>query len=268
MDTNMSKALMMVGGVVIAIIIISVLTLFIRKIAPLQQQLEDIEALEQTAEFNKQYEVYNKSLMLGVDLISVINKAASNNKAYIDAYGVEDYIIYNYLINIEFNLKNNLEETLEVYYIDESGNEEICRDITKLNELKANGYYDEIFLALEKNRDEEIENKNSLWERDIVIKLNSGIYKLLPNEKENYDKDFEYCTSDIYNNIIVNAIELRQIVKNLSVQAIPNDLKKGVWTKAVYNTSAYNLKTKKFKCTSVENSSQTGRIIKMTFQEI
>lgn len=256
MDTNMSKALMMSAGVLIAVIIISTVTFFFRKLTPFQQQIEDIEALEQTAEFNKQYEVYNKSLMLGVDLISVINKAANNNKAYIDAYGNGDTIKNHYLIQIEFELKTNNFERLQVFKIGASGREEEIFDPYDKPEVfgaNADVYKVEIFNLLGNPSDEE-----DLWKRLDVPKLTAGNYSVLDENKKAND----YCTDEVYEHIIKNATNFRKIVKNTG------NLEINEWSQAILNTSAYNLKTKKFKCTGVINSSETGRIIKMTFEEI
>lgn len=256
MDTNMSKALMMSAGVLMAVIIISTLTFFFRKLTPFQQQIEDIEAFEQTAEFNKQYEVYNKSLMLGVDLISVINKAANNNKAYIDAYGNGDTIKNHYLIQIEFELKTDNFERLQVFKIGASGKEEEIfksYDEDEVFGIKKDVYKDEIYNLLGKP-----EKYDDLWKRQDVPKLTAKNYTVLDENKKEYD----YCTEDIYKYIIKNATNLKKIVKNTG------NLEINEWSQAILNTSAYNLKTKKFKCTGVINSSETGRIIKMTFEEI
>ena len=254
MDTNVSQAIKMAGGVLIALIIIATLTYFFRELTPFQQQIEDIEALEQTAEFNKQYEVYNKSLMLGVDLISVLNKAASNNKAYIDAYGTGDSLRKNYLIDIEFELKTDNFEMLQVFKIGASGKEEEIFDSYQ-NAFgdKSTSYKEEIFPLIGNPSEQD-----KLWKRQEVIKLPKGKYTLLDSN----NKTKKYCTDNVYDNIIVNATNLKKPAKNTGSIEI------GEWSQAILNTSAYNLKTKKFKCTNVENSEITGRIIKMTFEEI
>ena len=260
MDTNMAQALKMAGGVLIALTIIATLTYFFRELTPFQQQIEDIQELEQTADFNKQYEVYNKSLMLGVDIISVINKAYSNNRAYIEAYGYSDDIQNNYLIDIELLGRNGndieLTQTLDIRLTswDNTVNppkvKEISRDV---NDLK---------LASKDNlRDLIGEEPKDTW---TSKKLSNGII-LIDKDRDTVSSTTSkaelYVNKSIYDIIIVNT-ELKKIFNNT------NDLTKDDWTKAIFETYAYNLKTKKFRCVSVENSEQTGRIIKMTFQEI
>ena len=245
MDTNMSQALKMAGGILIAIIIISTLTYFFREITPSQQQIEDIEALEQTAEFNKQYEVYNKSLMLGIDIISVINKAYSNNVAYIEAYGYSEEIKDNYLIDIQLNGGIELEQTLDlrlVTWVDDRVKEKSIN----VSDLESESKSDLNNLIGDEPKDE--------WEHLI---LSDGICLI--------DNSNDYTTDVIYDNIILN-IESKKIFNNNFNNN--EEERKEDWTRAIFETYAYNLKTKKFKCIGIENSKITGRIIKMTFEEI
>lgn len=59
------------------------------------------EKIEQLAAFNKQYEAFNKKLLRGSDIVSVINKALDNNKIY----GPNGYDEPNYRIDIVFEMK-------------------------------------------------------------------------------------------------------------------------------------------------------------------
>ena len=249
MDTNMSQALKMAGGVLIALIIIATLTYFFRELTPFQQQIEDIEALEQTAEFNKQYEVYNKSLMLGIDIISVINKAYSNNMAYIDAYGYSEDIKNNYLIDIELQASNGseiiLSQTLDIR-------------LTKMDDTISPPKVKELSIDIDDlGNDSKFQLKGLIgiepkdnWE---PTKISDRICLI--------DSSTDNTNDTIYNTIISNT-ELKKVFNNT------DESTKDEWTKVVFETYAYTLKTKKFRCVSVENSEMTGRIIKMTFEEI
>lgn len=254
MDTNMAQALKMAGGILIALIIIATLTYFFRELTPFQQQLEDIKELEQTADFNKQYEVYNKSLMLGVDIISVINKAYSNNMAYIDAYGYSEDLRDNYLIDIEIQSIITLEQSLVVYDIyDDYSGQIIEKDKVKVTNSSL-------------SPDSQSQLKNKLKISDIVdvyspINIQGNLIDpdriFVSNEKEKYTNEnmYKYIIKD-------SAQELKRNVRNNNSTTINE------WGVATLETYTYNLKTKKFRCIDVQNSEQTGRIIKMTFEEI
>ncbi len=87
---NASKALLIAGGVLIAIIIISMFIMMYNRMASIQKAQEEQTKMEQLAAFNAEYEAYNKKVMYGTDVITVINKAIENNNRY---SGNEDYII-------------------------------------------------------------------------------------------------------------------------------------------------------------------------------
>lgn len=278
MDTNAALAMKIAGGMLIAVIIVSALVYFFGQLTPLQQQMVDIKATEQTTDFNKEYEVYNRQLMYGVDVLSALNKAYSNNQKYIEQYGYNQMLADDYLIDIEITFKNDIESLLEIYrledkvgggkkeesignsFSDETNNPtNQCRSIDKNgNPVYLDDYKDKIFDALNVRANIEEAEKNGLW--------NSKNYKIGLNFHDKY-------------NLIVNnettkyaKKELKDIIdgsKNFKITVKNNDSDTlGVWTKAVYTTSAYSFKSKKFICSGVEYSPKSGRIISMSFEEI
>lgn len=83
---NASKALMMAGGMLIAVMVISLLVLFFNNIREWQGIDDSGEELEQMVEFNKQYEVYARNVY-GSELLSIANKVADYNKRQAEAKG-------------------------------------------------------------------------------------------------------------------------------------------------------------------------------------
>ena len=79
---NASKALLIAGGVLIALIIISMLLAMFNNISNLQKEQEEQTRIEQITAFNSEFEAYNKKVMYGTDVITLINKVAENNKKY------------------------------------------------------------------------------------------------------------------------------------------------------------------------------------------
>lgn len=79
---NASKALLMAGGVIIAVLIISLFIYMFTSASSMFQTEEDVERIQEIEEYNKQYESYNRNLLRGTDLISLINKAINNNDKY------------------------------------------------------------------------------------------------------------------------------------------------------------------------------------------
>ena len=79
---NASKALLIAGGVLIAIIIITMFIMMFNRLSSIQKEQEEQTKIEQLAAFNAEYEAFNKKVMYGVDVITLINKVADNNKKY------------------------------------------------------------------------------------------------------------------------------------------------------------------------------------------
>lgn len=100
---NASKALAMAGGVLIAIMVIALAFLLFNNLSESRQTDEEMTKAKQTAEFNREFESYNKKMLLGTDLATVINKARANNEKYED----DDK---SYHINIKFILSTPITE--------------------------------------------------------------------------------------------------------------------------------------------------------------
>lgn len=75
---NASKALIMAGSVLIAMIVISLLVAFFTNLRNLQNIQLSTEQVEQATEFNKQYDVYDRNVY-GSELLSIANKIKDYN---------------------------------------------------------------------------------------------------------------------------------------------------------------------------------------------
>lgn len=91
---NASQALLIAGGVLIAIVLITLgvyVYVSLHNVASMQDQKAQTEQL---VNFNKKYEAYNKSLMHGTDVATVCFMAAEDNRKY------------GYNITIEYKINN------------------------------------------------------------------------------------------------------------------------------------------------------------------
>lgn len=104
---NATKALLIAGGVLIAIIIISMFIMMFNKMSNMQNQQEEQLKVEQIAAFNAEYESYNKKAMYGTEVMTIMNKAIQNNLD-MDASKYEDA----YYINIKFKLNDTIQDTV------------------------------------------------------------------------------------------------------------------------------------------------------------
>ena len=77
---NASKALLMAGGILIALLVISALVLMFNQIGAYGKSQEEMKRNSQLAEFNKDFERYlNDKGITGADVISLINKVDDYN---------------------------------------------------------------------------------------------------------------------------------------------------------------------------------------------
>ena len=78
---NASKALLIAGGILLAMLTAGLIVLLVNNIQTMQNAQSEKKAQEQLVAFNRGYEAYNKRIMYGTDVISVVNKAIQNNKS-------------------------------------------------------------------------------------------------------------------------------------------------------------------------------------------
>ena len=81
---NASKALLIGAGMLIALLVISLLIMMFNSIGLFQSTKNKSDTSEQIAEFNMQFEAYNREDVLGIELVSLCNKINDFNTKYED----------------------------------------------------------------------------------------------------------------------------------------------------------------------------------------
>lgn len=81
---NASKALIIAGGMLLAMMIVGLLVWGYKNISEYRKSQVEIEAMEQITEFNKKFETYNKKTVRGYQMISLANLARDINERYSD----------------------------------------------------------------------------------------------------------------------------------------------------------------------------------------
>lgn len=114
---NISEALKISGGLLLTILLLGVIVLVYRSITTIPKAEEETLYAEEKATFNNEYIAYDKKIMLGTDVISVINKAIDNNSKY----NFSDSQEKEYFINVRFKLKTPVEKVVYEYKKDETG---------------------------------------------------------------------------------------------------------------------------------------------------
>lgn len=77
---NASKALLMAGGVMLTMLVVSILMYGWGTFSEYQAELDRIEEADSLAKFNQQFTNYNRDDVLGYELLSLINKVIDYNQ--------------------------------------------------------------------------------------------------------------------------------------------------------------------------------------------
>ena len=107
----------MLGGVLIGLITISLLVYMFGRISTVVDETSEDTQAKQIADFNSSFDAYNKKLMYGTDVISVLNKAVDNN------HDIENDSSSEYYVDIAFRLKREVSETVETYTLNQNTGE-------------------------------------------------------------------------------------------------------------------------------------------------
>ena len=87
---NASKALLMAGSIFLSLLVIALLITMYQNLIQVEQVEYQGELTEQIAEYNKQYEVYQRDNLYGSDILSLANKIMDYNAREIDEKGYQE----------------------------------------------------------------------------------------------------------------------------------------------------------------------------------
>ena len=149
---NAAEALKIAGELLIGLLLISLFIFVFNRISSIEETKSQQELIQQTTDFNKKFNAFEKSSMYGTDLISVLGLAYANNKSANlekqmfhkgDIDGFYDSEIGN-SINIKFKLKDNIYKTIttEVYKVQNGESTLESKNVEQKGEIfKANTWY-------------------------------------------------------------------------------------------------------------------------------
>lgn len=106
---NATKALVMAGGVLIALMVLGALILMADSITAYQRTDVESTRTSQTTEFNNQYETYNRMDVRGNELYSLLNRARDYNRRQTSASTEGNSVGYTPM-EIVFNFNGKLSE--------------------------------------------------------------------------------------------------------------------------------------------------------------
>lgn len=259
MDTSLSKALIIVAGLLLAMIVIAFMTFSFKRIGTWAAASDEKTLIEQKDKFNKEYEVYDKDLMYGVDVISCLNKALSNNDKITDEKFVTgDTYDESYEVKVKLTIKSALNESITVYYM--SNNKELGYSDSGPSGVKIE---DAKFDFIEKNTAyfQNITN----FQKNQSLKTMTSECKIKKVTEFNLTKDKNAVGESELRSLLSVSNAISETVKNKDKT---NSAKENSWTKAEFKSALYDLKTRKFKCTKLDYNTETGRVNYIEFKEL
>lgn len=297
---NASKALEIAAGVMLGVLLFAMVTYFFTSISSWPEQEDNTKESQQLAQFNLEFEIYDKKGMYGTDVISCLTKAVNNNEKY---YSVNnDYSEGVYLpgrkygkefwVNVYVNLKSDLTEELIVYHMKIASNSIYKQELQFGNECNTYKLGDigfkfdtsdngaKTYSHFNKdtslgNRTVKISAANHPAGRpatefiNISSKANNrnGYNACLYYEKTDEDGEvFMDMETETPLQILLDTCSsnIKQIVKNKS----NNKESLEAWSSAEWRTALYDFKTRKFRCNEIKYSEVTGRVNEIYFSEI
>ena len=240
---NASKALIMAGSVLIALMIIGALLLMFNNLSNYQNTGTQSTKETQIMEFNSQYETYNRNSVRGTELITLLYQAIDYNRRESTAgtgSNQGQYLAYE-PITITFNLSNKKEDFSPDNH---------PRLITSNVYTQSN---------IENTFKEKIQNPVDVLEgtygRDVLTNLTTSLTKIFIEDSGATVTEKKDAV-DTFNKI------------STRVKATGWDDIKGTSTirKDVYTYYEYvQFKRGRFDCEGIEYDPETGRVVKMTF---
>ena len=298
---NTSYALYIAVGVLIAIVILSILLFNWRRIGLLESSKDETVIVKNRAEFNAEYEAYNKNLMYGTDVLSCLNKAQNNNQKYVynNYYGTDPETLgkddrAEFFIDVEVTINETLYDEVRAYYKDRAGKYQRAIGLGTDSTTQAN-YGDKVFYGSGVNKfkdptiiyyyfkkgkvyQETSTYTNVMWSaanrtKNLYNILNTGkietmftggkTYNLLTSEDTNTVTSLDE-TAKLAALITTVSLKNQELTNNDK----PSAFDKSDWWYCTWTTAASDFKTRKFKCTNVKYNEDTGYIEKISFSEI
>lgn len=226
---NASKALIMAGSVLIAILVIGLLVFGYNQLSDLEQQKEDSEGDLKGTEYMKKFEQFNRTLY-GSELLSLANLQ--------EDYNSSQAVRYEGFDRIEITVKTD--------------------GIVSSSYFPAGTYTIDRIAEDQKKIEEEIakyeENKREYNNRSVKYyssKRNREIANDFDMDPPSSMPDYDIATNYLETNSTTAEL-LQEIQDYKEISTIYNEFRTG----------------KKFRCTNVVYNNQNGRIRSMYFEEI
>ena len=241
---NASKALIIAGSVLIALMIIGALLLMFSNLSNYQGTDTQGTREAQVIEFNNQYETYNRKDVRGSELYSLLNRVIDYNRRQSTAgTGSTDqgqYISYEPMI-VEFTIKNDIYTQLSI-----DGTYRLIKKSKYTSSNTNNEFENEI-----KEEIDRLENKYGTVSLTNLTTNITRIFPESPTEQQQQEAVERF-----------NSASKKQTISKWDEIKEGSTIRNDIYTYYEY----VQFKRAYFNCTNAEYNNNTGRITKMTFE--
>ena len=113
---NATKALIIAGGMLIAMLIVGLLVWGFGQIRSLQQEQTDQKTIKEIIDFNERFEAYNRTTVRGYQMISLANLVYDTNSRYTETDGYNPVTITVDGLSSEDATDEDLVTYIQTYY--------------------------------------------------------------------------------------------------------------------------------------------------------
>lgn len=254
---NASQALLIAGGVLIALLVISLLVWMFTNLSGFQQQEGVQVTSSQIAKFNNEYGSYAKDDLRGSDLYTLLNKVADYNRRQSSAASTA--------ANSTDTGTDIMYEPMTVTFSLNGKTEDFTPD-GKVRLLDDSYTQSGTSTAFSDNVTKEVNKLENEYSKDSLTKLVDNITSIFIDEsnrteymKEAIEKFNSICPS--------KRISYSNTESDIKAKFKSNLGNNRTIREDVYKYSEYvQFKRAHFKCTDVRYDENTGRIIEMDYQ--
>ena len=255
---NASKALIMAGSVLIALLIIGALVLMFRNLTNYQKTNSESTLSSQIIEYNQQFETYNRKKVRGSELYSLLNRIIDyNRRQSSDAIGTNYSGADLQYEPMEINFKIDITKL--------SATTDKNRLFTTAIQTNKDTYtVSKLENSFEKSIKKKIDDLENAYGQESLTNLTTNLTKLF--------KDTEVKPGSEQETVLVKSFnEASSKVKIKSYSDIDSKSFKGKYGDTIredaYTYYEYiQFKRAYFDCKDVEYDEHTGRITRMDFE--
>lgn len=227
---NASKALIMAGSILIAILVIGLLVFGYSQLSETEQIRSDADATDKLADYMRQFEQFNRTLY-GSELLSLANLQEDYNTSE-----AREDVGYD---RIEITVQINTGIVDSTYYVAGTHSLETIADNQRRLENDIASYEQ----TQRKYNNRSVKYYSQKRYREIAVDFGMDP----PSDMADYDIEYYYLRNNSTTTSLLNEIQ-----EYTNLTAIYTEFRTG----------------KRFRCTEVEYNNSTGRISSMYFVEI